>query len=169
MTDTPLKDTLTERLGVLTRRETEARILIPIVEAMAEAFGKAEVHAVLRKTIVEIARRQGKALAEDFGKDSAAFLETLQFWTKDEALEIETLRDDGRHLDFNVTRCRYAEMYRALGVPELGALLSCNRDFALIEGFNENARLTREQTIMQGAACCTFRYDFGEDASGKTA
>ncbi|MBA5777939.1 L-2-amino-thiazoline-4-carboxylic acid hydrolase [Stappia sp. F7233] len=169
MTDVPLKDTLTERLGVLTRRETEARILIPVIEAMAEAFGKEEVHAILRKTIVEIARRQGKALADDFGADSAAFLETLQFWTKDNALEIETLRDDGRHLDFNVTRCRYAEMYRALGIPELGAILSCNRDFALIEGFNEDAKLTREQTIMQGAPCCTFRYDFGVGADDKPA
>ncbi|WP_210260299.1 L-2-amino-thiazoline-4-carboxylic acid hydrolase [Hongsoonwoonella zoysiae] len=155
------KDTLTQRLGVLTRRETEARILIPVIEAMAEAFGKDEVHEVLRKTVVEIARKQGRELAADFGSDPAAFQETLEFWTQDDALQIDVLRDDGRYLDFDVKRCRYAEMYRALGVPELGALLSCNRDFALIEGFNENAKLTREQTIMKGAPCCTFRYDFG--------
>lgn len=36
---------------------------------------------------------------------------------------------------FNVTRCRYAEFYRALGLAELGAVFSCNRDAALIEGF----------------------------------
>ncbi|MXN64092.1 hypothetical protein GR183_04185 [Stappia sp. GBMRC 2046] len=155
------KDTLTQRLGVLTRRETEARILIPVVEAMAEAFGKEEVHEVLRKTVVEIARKQGRELAADFGDNPAAFLETLKFWTQDDALEIDVRRDDGRYLDFDVKRCRYAEMYRALGVPELGRLLSCNRDFALIEGFNESASLTREQTIMEGAPCCTFRYDFG--------
>ena len=49
-------------------------------------------------------------------------------------------------------------MYRALGIPELGAVLSCNRDAALIEGFNPAIRLTRTQTIMQGAPCCDFRY-----------
>jgi hypothetical protein len=70
---------------------------------------------------------------------------------------------------FNVTRCRYAEMYRAPGVPELGALLSCNRDYSLIEGFNPDVTLTRTQTIMQGASCCDFRFQLhhpSPDAEG---
>jgi predicted ArsR family transcriptional regulator len=49
-------------------------------------------------------------------------------------------------------------MYRALGIPEVGALLSCNRDFALIEGFNPDVALERTQTIMQGATHCDFRF-----------
>ena len=59
---------------------------------------------------------------------------------------------------FNVTRCRYAEMYRDLGIPQLGPILSCARDFAMIEGFNPGIRLTRTQTIMEGAALGDFRY-----------
>lgn len=59
---------------------------------------------------------------------------------------------------FNVTRCRYADMYRLLGLAELGAVLSCNRDYSLVEGFNPDIELVREQTILQGAPCCTFRY-----------
>ena len=61
-------------------------------------------------------------------------------------------------LAFDVTRCRYAEMYRALGIPELGAVLSCNRDAALIEGFNPEVHFSRTQTIMGGASHCDFRY-----------
>ena len=61
-------------------------------------------------------------------------------------------------LSFNVTRCRYAEMYRSLGIAEVGALLSCNRDFSLVEGFNPDIALTRTQTIMQGASHCDFRF-----------
>jgi hypothetical protein len=49
-------------------------------------------------------------------------------------------------------------MYRALGIPELGAILSCGRDGALGEGFNPALRLVRTQTIMEGAPCCDFRY-----------
>jgi len=60
--------------------------------------------------------------------------------------------------DYNVTRCRYAELYQALGLAELGFVFSCNRDFALIEGFNGGIELTRTQTIMQGAPYCDFRY-----------
>jgi hypothetical protein len=87
-----------------------------------------------------------------------AFADSLRFWTQDNALEIELLAQDEERFDFNVTRCRYAELYRALGIPELGAVLSCNRDGALIQGFNPTIDLTRTQTIMGGAACCDFRY-----------
>ena len=39
-------------------------------------------------------------------------------------------------LDFNVKRCRYAETYRAMGLGEIGAILSCNRDGAFCEGYD---------------------------------
>jgi hypothetical protein len=59
---------------------------------------------------------------------------------------------------FNVTRCRYAELYEKLGIRELGSALSCARDYALIEGFNPDVSLKRTQTIMEGAPHCDFRY-----------
>jgi hypothetical protein len=154
-------DTLTQRIGVLTRRETEARILAPIIEALGEVFGRDEVIGVVRDTIIKIAQEQGVELAEAMGGcGSGEFLDSLQYWTKDEALHIGVINSTPEKLDFNVTRCRYAEMYRALGIPELGAVLSCNRDYALIEGFNPRAELTRTQTIMEGATHCDFRYLF---------
>ena len=52
----------------------------------------------------------------------------------------------------------YAEMYRRLGLADLGATLSCQRDRAFIEGFNPRLRLERTQTLMEGGACCDFRY-----------
>lgn len=166
MSEAEKPDTLTQTIGVLTRRETEARVLAPIIEALAERFGRDAVIDVVRDAIIALARDQGASLANDYGTSPDAFMETLQFWTKDDALEIEVLRQDARHLDFDVTRCRYAEMYRALGIPELGAVLSCNRDFAMVEGFNPKATLTREQTILAGAPRCTFRYDFGPIEEG---
>ena len=47
----------------------------------------------------------------------------------------------------------------ALGIPEVGALLSCNRDFSLVEGFNPAVKLTRTQTVMEGASHCDFRFE----------
>jgi hypothetical protein len=152
-------DTLTERIGVLTRREVEARMLIPVIEALGKSFGREDVIRVIGDTIVEIARGQGADLAATMGGNSLAeFMASLQFWTQDNALEIDVLKQDEDSLHFNVTRCRYAEMYKDLGIPELGCLLSCNRDYALIEGFNPDIELTRTQTIMEGAASCNFRY-----------
>ncbi len=60
--------------------------------------------------------------------------------------------------DFNVRRCRYAETYRAMGLGEIGDILSCNRDGAFCEGYDPRIKLTRTQTIMKGASHCDFRY-----------
>lgn len=154
-----LPDTLNARIGVLARRETEARILGPLVDALAAEFGRDRVLEVLRNTIIAIAHRQGAELAEAMGGDDlSTFAESLRYWTEDDALEIDVLAQGDETFAFNVTRCRYAELYRALGLADLGAVLSCNRDYALIEGFNADVALTRTQTIMDGATHCDFRY-----------
>jgi uncharacterized protein YciU (UPF0263 family) len=153
-------DTLTQEIGVLLRRETEARVLAPVIDALGEAFGREAVIEIVRNVIIGLAHESGAAMAAEYGDTAEAFMETLQFWTKGEALEIDVLEQTDTRLDYNVTRCKYAEMYRALGIPELGAVLSCNRDFAMVEGFNPAAKLTREQTILGGGDCCTFRYEF---------
>jgi hypothetical protein len=146
-------------VGVLTRREIEARILAPIVDALGQRFGRDEVVAIVREAIANVARDQGRAMAVGRGDRSlAGFANTLGPWTKDDALRLQVIDQSPERFAFDVTRCRYAEMYRALGIPELGEVLSCQRDAALIEGFNPDVTLTRTQTIMQGAACCDFRY-----------
>jgi predicted ArsR family transcriptional regulator len=151
-------DTLNE-IGVLKRREIEARILMPVLQALGEEFGRDRVFEVARGVIVEVAREQGRQLAERTGGNSLAhFAAALEDWKKGDAYRMDVLRQDDERFDFNVTRCRYAEMYRALGIPEVGALLSCNRDFALIEGFNADVGLERTQTIMEGASHCDFRF-----------
>lgn len=147
-------------VGILTRREIEARVLAPFVEALGLEFGRDRVVEILSAVIIETAREQGRALAEARGDASLpAFTASLEPWTRDGAMEIAVQEASEERLSFDVTRCRYAEMYRALGIPELGAVLSCSRDAALIEGFNPALTLTRAQTIMQGAPCCPFRYE----------
>jgi predicted hydrocarbon binding protein len=150
-------------VGVLTRREIEARILAPVIEALGERFGRNEVVAIVRDVIVRLAREQGRELAEARRDQSlSSFAGTLEPWTRDGALTLDVHEQSPERLSFDVTRCRYAEMYRELGIPELGAVLSCNRDAALIEGFNPDVSLVRTQTIMQGATHCDFRYTKGK-------
>jgi hypothetical protein len=151
-------DTLNE-IGVLKRREIEARILAPLIAAFAAEFGRERVVEIAQRVIVDLARRQGQALAEQMGGNSLPhFVQSKDNWVKGGALAIEVLQATDTAYDFNVTRCRYAEMYRALGIPELGAVLSCGRDGALGGGFNAGLTLTRTQTIMEGAPVCDFRY-----------
>ncbi len=146
-------------IGVLKRREIEARILAPVLAALGNEFGRERVIEIVRDTIINVAREQGAQLAaQTGGNELADFARALAAWKKDDAMQMDVLAESDERYEFNVTRCRYAEMYRALGIPELGAVLSCNRDFALIEGFNPQIQLTRTQTLMQGAAHCDFRF-----------
>lgn len=161
------QDTLNE-IGVLKRREIEARILGPFVDALAQEFDRERVVTILGETIINIARQQGAERAAAMGDDSlTAFAQSAGDWRKGNALEIEVLEQNEERYAFNVTRCRYAEMYRSLGLADLGAVLSCNRDYSLVEGFNPEIQLVREQTIMKGAPCCTFRYAKANPTQGQ--
>jgi hypothetical protein len=157
MSDESLND-----VGVLARREIEARIVGPLLERLAAEYGPG-VYDVARDAIVDIARDQGAALADRVGGTSLTdFASGLDAWSAGGALESEVVELDEFVFAFDVTRCRYAEMYRSLGLDELGSLLSCNRDGALIAGFNPNVEFTRTQTIMGGATHCDFRFRLAE-------
>jgi hypothetical protein len=158
MPESQLPDTLND-VGLLKRREIEARIVAPLLERLAAEYGDG-VYDIAGDVIVDVARDHGAALAEMTRDDSLiAFARGLADFSADGALESEVVELTDTIFGFNVTRCRYAEMYRALGIPELGATMSCNRDGSLIEGFNPNIEFTRTQTIMAGADHCDFRFE----------
>ena len=147
------------QLPLLQRREVEAQVIAPIIRELGDRFGRQEVLEVLSETIKRLARESGDQLAAQLGSNELADLaRVLHVWRQDGSLEINMLREDDQHFDFDVTRCKYAEMYHRLGIPELGPVLSCNRDFCFAEGFNRNLTLTRTQTIMEGASHCNFRF-----------
>jgi L-2-amino-thiazoline-4-carboxylic acid hydrolase len=151
------------RLPLLDQRELEARIVGPLIRAFAAEIGEERALVIVREVIAGLARQSGAELAQILGERTLdAFAQSLGRWRENGALEMEILEQSPRQLSFNVTRCRYAEMYRALGMADLGSSLSCQRDFALAEGFNSAIQLTRTQTIMGGAAFCDFRFQLPE-------
>ena len=146
-------------LTLLEQREIEARIVGPLIRAFSDRFGRGETLEVVRKVITELARTSGAQLSAHLGDDALpSFAQGLDRWKAGGALELEVIESTEETLDFNVKRCRYAEMYRALGLGDLGFTLSCCRDFALIEGFNPSITLERTQTLMEGAPFCDFRF-----------
>jgi hypothetical protein len=120
-------------LPLLQQREIEAKIVGPLVRAVAGELGEEKTLALLRGVITDLARSSGQALAQALGTATLeAFAQSLGRWSEGGALEIELIEASSERLDFNVVRCRYAEMYRALGLADLGASFSCQRDFALV-------------------------------------
>ena len=79
-------------------------------------------------------------------------------FARDDALDFEVKEQSQDAFDIDVRRCRYAEFYKALGEQELEFLLVYSADYPMAEGFGPEIKLTRTQTIMQGASHCDFRY-----------
>jgi len=149
-----------EGLSMLDKRRIEAEILKEVYQTLKASHGE----EVAKRTIAESVRRSAIEQARAFaaaapgGTSLKAFQDVMPLWTKGGALEIEVKEQSETSFTFNVTRCRYAEMYREMGLGAIGHLLSCNRDGTFCEGYDPNIQLERRQTIMAGAPTCTFRY-----------
>ena len=163
MSQSPVKTAAhPEGLSMLDKRKIEAEILKEVYETLKASHGE----AVARQTVSESVRRSAIEQARQFaaaapgGTSLKAFQDVMPLWTKGGALEIEVKEQTDTTFTFNVTRCRYAETYKAMGLGEIGALLSCNRDGAFCEGYDPKLKLERSQTIMGGASHCDFKYRY---------
>jgi hypothetical protein len=149
-------------LSMLEKRRIEAEILKEVYETLKESHGA----EVAKRTIAESVRRSAIEQARAFaaaapgGTSLKAFQDVMPLWTKGGALEIEVKEQSDTSFTFNVVKCRYAETYKAMGLGEIGHLLSCNRDGAFCEGYDPRLKLERTQTIMQGASHCDFKYRY---------
>lgn len=145
-------------IPILVRREIEARLAGPLIQAFIKEFGRKKTLEVVSKVILQIAEESGAQLAEKCGGNTFEHLKAgMAPWNAGEALEQETLAQTETQYNFNIRRCKYAEMYKALGFEEWGFILSCGRDGKMFGGFNPNIKFTRTQTIMEGADYCDFR------------
>ncbi|MEQ6249975.1 L-2-amino-thiazoline-4-carboxylic acid hydrolase [Sulfitobacter sp. HNIBRBA3233] len=151
-------------IPILLRRKIEAMLLAHVLEVITERSGREEAEAVIGETCSRSAIEQGAGLRErnreekDRDPTFHDFEAIMPQWRASGALEIEPLEVSDEKMDFNVTRCKYSEMYREMGLGDIGHLLSCNRDGDFCIGYNPDMELTRTQTIMKGATHCDFRY-----------
>ncbi|MCR4428261.1 MAG: L-2-amino-thiazoline-4-carboxylic acid hydrolase [Caldiserica bacterium] len=159
MSEKKTENLTVNNIPVLLRREIEARILRPFLEKLCQRFPEEKVLEALKETIWEIAQEQGKELRERMGGNSLEhFKKSQEAWRTGGAVEIEVIKDTPSEYSYLVHRCLYAELYDSLGLKNLGFILSCMRDFPLIEGFNPEIKLERKGTIMEGSPTCDFRY-----------
>ena len=147
-------------MPMIEKRRIEAELVRDFYEVLQKSMSKAQAQEIIRAAIAASAIRQGQALAAENGHPPSLsdFKNQSAPWYANNALEREMLHSASDRLDYNITRCAYAAMYKEMGLGEIGHLLSCNRDAAFCEGYNEDMELTRTQTIMEGAPHCDFRY-----------
>ena len=137
-----------------------AQLLVPLVKTLQAELGEERANAIVRKALGDVYRKYGEKWwrtqgARNLGEKMAS---AFHMFSAGDALDYEVIRQTPDAFEVNVTGCRYAAFYKAIGAPELGFLLTCSADFTMAEGFGTDVRLARTQTIMQGASHCDFRY-----------
>lgn len=154
-----------ELAPMLERRRIEAEILGHVYAVLKETQGRDAAAKVVAEAVRRSSIAQGRAMAAAQGGATGlqSFVDLQPQWTRGGALEVNVRETGDDTFAFDVTRCRYAEMYRAMGLGEIGHLLSCQRDATFCEGYDPKLKMTRTQTIMQGADRCDFRYRYGEE------
>ncbi|MGF9761839.1 L-2-amino-thiazoline-4-carboxylic acid hydrolase [Microvirga sp. 0TCS3.31] len=156
---------MSQPLPIIERRRIEAELLKEVYETLTERYGKDNAKQLIAESVRRSSIKQAAQFAAQAvgGTSLQSFIDIQSNWTAENALEIDPVYRDESRFDFNVTRCRYAEMYKAMGLGEIGGLLSCNRDGSFCEGYDPKLKMTRTQTIMEGAPHCDFRYRYEAD------
>ena len=125
-------------MPVIERRRMEALVLGHVIRAVQEEFGEEQTNELVRKVMVGIATEQGRELAERVkGENLQEFADGKGAWRKNGALETNEIEKNPDRYEFDVTRCRYAEMYHEIGYGDLGG------GVFLMEFFGKFCRLFR--------------------------
>jgi hypothetical protein len=151
------------KISLLDKTRIQAQVLAPMLRALRAELGKDKADAIVRQALRDWSKQLFAAIGDGVeGGPRRKWAAIQSIWGEVSGREVtvEILRHDKEAMDIDVTRCRFAEFFRALGEPELGALLICEADFDIVSVGAGEVSLDRAQTIMQGAPRCTFRYKF---------
>jgi hypothetical protein len=150
-------------VSLLDKSRMQAQVLVPVVRALRAELGKDKADAIVTQALRDWSKQLFAAIGDGIeGSPRRKWAAIQSVWgeVSGREVDVEVLRQDKEALDIDVTRCRFAEFFRDLGEPELGALLICAADFDIVAAGACEVSLERAKTIMQGAPSCTFRYRF---------
>jgi hypothetical protein len=150
-------------ISLLDKTKIQAQVLVPVMRALRAELGREKADAIVRDAL----RGWSKQLFAGIGngiegspwRKFAKMSNSLADVTLRE-VTLDMHRNDKEAQEFDVTSCRFAEFFRALGEPELGALLVCQTDVDIAAAGGSDVSFSRTQTLMQGGSCCNFRYKF---------
>jgi hypothetical protein len=147
-------------IPVIEQAKIQAQVLVPLIKVLQTELGEERANALVRSALGDLYRRYGEEFWRAKREDNLGNIMASAFaqFARGDAIDYRVREQSPDAYDIDVTGCRYAQFYRELGEPDLGFLLVCSADFWMTEGFGPDIKLTRTQTIMQGASHCNFRY-----------
>jgi predicted ArsR family transcriptional regulator len=154
-------------VDLLSKVKIQAQVLVPLIRALRAELGEAKANALVRDAMRDWSAKLFAEIGDGIeaqGRKKWAAMHNAMGEISTKEVSVEMRRKDREALEFDITSCKFAEFFRALGEPELGGLLMCATDIDIAAAGGEQVSFSRTQTIMQGAADCNFRYRFAPPA-----
>ena len=154
---------LESKISYLDRVKAQSEVLVPVLNCLRDELGQERANVLVYGALREWSRKVFEDISskiEGSGLDKwSQMSEELLPLIVDDLVE-EPIREDSRVLEFNITGCKFAQFFKEIGEPELGAILTCEVDHHMAAISQQEVNLTIEKTIMKGEEYCDFRYKF---------
>jgi L-2-amino-thiazoline-4-carboxylic acid hydrolase len=150
-------------ISMLDKVKIQAQVLVPVMRALRAELGRDKADALVKGALRDWSTRIFADIADGIDgspRRKFAAMNTALADVTEREVTFDMHRRDEEALEFDITSCRFAEFFKALGEPELGALLICQTDVDIADAGGREVSFSRTQTLMQGASCCNFRYKF---------
>ena len=138
--------------SVLDAIKPPPRVGIPLVRNLEKEIGKEQARAIVGKAMVGayVDCRKIKRFEANF-HPRVEYEADSGFPVEREVVD----NTDETH-GYNIACCKFAEFFRQIGEPEIGALMTCGVDFAAADLIRPEWEFGRTQTRKQGASHCDF-------------
>ena len=155
--DLPMERTLTYRQYFRATNSGKIRLIKTMVKELGEDRAIEIIKTDTSESALALGQRQAKAAEKnDFYTYVDMFRDPEQYKN---TLTMKIIEDTEKAFELEVTECLFAEPYIEAGLGgDVGFAALCYMDYFWPKGFNENIKLVRDKTLMQGHDCCNHRY-----------
>jgi hypothetical protein len=132
---------------------------IPLTLFLTKTLGRDKGIELLKSYAEARGVQDGRSTVGRLGGDDFARLKKMfspEAFKGRVVMEVTESTDTVHQL--KVTECLWASTWRDAGGGDEGYAMVCHADFAFARAFNPKIEMVRDQTLMQGHACCNHRY-----------
>jgi hypothetical protein len=149
-----------EKTSTLRKTTEENRYYIDFIKTLQSELEEEELIRLLNIHSTDWGRRIAKRHAEASPDNSFnSFVANFRPPRYANSLTLEITEDTDKVFGLRVTECVWAKVFRDAGLGgEIGHAAVCNMDYSWPRSFNENFKMERTKTLMQGDDHCNHRY-----------
>jgi hypothetical protein len=149
-----------QKTSVLKQTTEQNRNYIDFIKTLQSELEEEDLIRLLKIHSADWGRRIGERHAASAPDTSfKSFVANFRPPRYKNNLTLEITEDTPKVFELRVTECVWAKVFREAGLGgEIGHAAFCNMDYHWPPAFNENFKMERSKTLMQGDDHCNHRY-----------